>query len=455
MHNDNKMGSSKATTKPNNDLCNATAGEEAADCRSPLPAAQGQLLNTDKGTQSSNTVPSTSIDSYNTKILRTGIDSLYLSYQGDLIEETAIRLTELKKMAQSPDPRITALAQIDINNHIFEVKDRGRHPFAFILNDNWYRIEIAKLGAVRTPLAHVQVMSELLTEHGVEKSVSDLNNIVNDLGILSESPAVSRLDLCVDFITDYPLADIVDGDWVTRAKDMDRYTVQRTFSGWVIGIGGNIVARLYNKTLEMQKKPRYYLETIHRECGWDGNSGVWRLEFQFRRVALRELGIKSFSSLKESLAGLWQYASTDWLRLTIPSKTDKTQSRWPTACVWEVLQQAEWSGDEQVSRVPVEKGRPPSDRSLFVNGISGLTSFMAREGYSDPIEGIHSYIRSAKKYHDDREYMTDFDFHGYIAQKVALKVKSYNTYLNMPEDKNLHPSEKAVADEYRKQSDGE
>jgi len=103
----------------------------------------------------------------------------------------------------------------------------------------------------------------------------------------------------------------------------------------------------------------------------------------------------------------------------------------------------------------VEKGRPPSDRSLFVNGISGLTSFMAREGYSDPIEGIHLYIRSAKKYHDDREYMTDFDFHGYIAQKVALKVKAYNTYLNMSEDSELHPSDKAVADEYRKQSDGE
>jgi len=418
------------------------------------PATQGRI-DDKQGTQSSNTVPSTSIKSYNTKILRAGIDSLYLSYQGDLLEESSIRLTELKKMAQSPDPRVTALAQIDINNHIFEVKDRGRHPFAFILNDNWYRIEIAKRGAVRTPLAHVQVMSELLTEHGVEQSVSDLNNIINDLGILSESPAVSRLDLCLDFVTDYPLDSIVDDDWVTRAKDMDRYTVQRTFSGWVIGIGGNIVARLYNKTLEMKKNPRPYLEKIHSECGWDGEQDVWRLEFQFRRIALRELGIKSFSSLNESLAGLWKYASSDWLRLTIPSDTDKTQSRWLTACVWEVLQQAKWAGDKSVSRIPVEKGRLPSDRYLFVNGLGGLTSFMAREGYTDPIDGVHQFIRSAKRYHDDREYLTEFDFRGYIEQKVALKVKSYNTYQNMPVDSDLHPSDKAVADEYRKQSDGE
>ncbi|NQZ54535.1 MAG: replication initiation factor [Piscirickettsiaceae bacterium] len=442
-------------TQHEQDVANsAGARRKAAGDPPPLPAAQGKLENK-QGTQSSNTVPSTSINSYNTKILRTGIDSLYLSYQGNLLEESSIRLIELKKLAQSNEPHTVSLAQIALNDHVFEVKDRGRHPFAFILNDNWYRIEIAKLGAIRTPLAHVQVRSELLTQHGVENSVSDLNNIVNELGILTESPAVSRLDLCVDFVTDYPLFEISDNDWVTRAKTMDRYTVKREFSGWSIGIGGNIIARLYNKTLEMEKHPRSYLEELHRECGWDGVSDVWRLEFQFRREALRELGLKSFGSLSESLAGLWQYASTDWLRLIVPSDTDKTQSRWLTACVWGVLQQAKWSGDQKVSRVAVAKGRPPSDRSLFINGISGLTSFMAREGYTDPIDGVHAYFQSAKNFHDNREHMTGFDFHGYLAQKVALKVKSYNTYLNMPEDKDIHPSDKAVADEYRKQSDGE
>ena len=432
----------------------ASARKEPAESPKQNPLSLGPS-DKNMGTQSSNTVPSTSINSYNTKILRTGIDSLYLSYQGDLLEESSIRLIELKKLAQSNDPHTVSLAQIALNDHVFEVKDRGRHPFAFILNDNWYRIEIAKLGALRTPLAHVQVRSELLTQHGVENSVNDLSEIINEFGIITESAAVSRLDLCVDFVTDYPLFEISDSDWVTRARAMDRYTVKREFSGWVIGIGGNIIARLYNKTLEMEKNPRAYLEELHRECGWDGLSDVWRLEFQFRREALRELGIISFSSLKESLAGLWTYATEEWLRLTIPSETDKTQSRWITACVWEVLQQAKWSGEDKISRIPVEKGRPPSDRSLFINGISGLTSFMAREGYSDPIEGVHKYIQSAKKYHDDREYLTDFDFHGYIGQKVALKVKAYNTYLNMPENKIIHPSDKAVADEYRKQSDGE
>jgi hypothetical protein len=430
------------------------ARQEPADSRKQNPATLGKV-DKNEGTRPSNTVPSTSINGYNTKILRTGIDSLYLSYQGDLTQESSIRLTELKKLAQSDDPHTVSLAQIALDNHIFEVKDRGRHPFAFILNDNWYRIEVAKLGAVRTPLAHVQIKSELLTQHGVESSVSDLSTIVNELGTMTELPAVSRIDLCVDFVTDYPLANIVDTDWVTRAKDMDRYTSQRKFSGWVLGVGGKLSARLYNKTLEMQKNPRYYLEKVHRECGWDGLQDVWRIEFQFRREALRELGITSFSTLKDAYAGLWQYATKEWLRLTIPSESDRTQSRWPEACVWQTIQQANWHGDDTVVRIPVEKGRPPSDRTLFINGLSGLTSFMAREGYTDPIDGVHEYIRSAKQYHDDRDHMTGFDFHGYLAQKVALKVKAYNTYQNMPVESEIHPSDQAVADAYRKQSDGE
>lgn len=407
------------------------------------------------GTQSSNTVPSNCINTSNTKILRTGIDSLYLSYQGQLSEESSIRLSELKKRAQSSDPKDVSLAQIALNGHIFEVSDRGRNPYAFVLNDNWYQISVSKLGAIRVPLSYIRLSSELLAKQGSEIAVSNLSGIIASLGNTTEQPAISRVDLCVDFVTDFPLSEIKDADWVTRADVISTHSSRRRFSGCSIGSGGEISARLYNKTVEMKKVPRPYLEQIHRDCGWDGQQDVWRLEFQFMREAVRELGIKYFSELGDSLSALWQYATREWLRLTIPSETDLTQSRWPEACVWKVLQAAQWSGDKELSRVSIDKGRPPSDQSLFINGMSGITSFMAREGYVDPIEGVSSYLQSAKKFHDNREYMTGFDFHGYLAQKIALKVKSYNTYQNMPDVQNIHPSDKAVADEYRKQSDGD
>jgi len=407
-----------------------------------------------EGTTSSNTVPSNCINDNNTKILRTGIDSLYVSYQGELTTESSVKLNTLKKLAQSSEPQDVALAQYVANDHVFDVSDRGRHPFAFILSDNWYRIEIAKLGALRAPLAHSQISSELLTIKGAEHAVTDLTSIVDLIGVTSNEPNVSRVDLCVDFITDHPLETIIDTDWVTKAKDMDRYTVQRQFSGWVIG-RGKISARLYNKTLEMNKKPRPYLEDLWRQSGWDGHQDVWRLEFQIRRDCLRELGVITFGSLMQKLSGLWNYSTQDWLRLSIPNQNDKTQTRWPTASVWEALQNAEWLGDKELNRITLEKGRPPSHKYLFHGGLGAFHSFMAMEGIGDPSEGALAFLRAAKEYHDGREYFTGLTYYDYVAQKVALKVKAYNAYRNLPTTKELHPVDDAMAKAYRKQRDGE
>ena len=177
--------------------------EDGANSRSPRPQQEHS-----QGTQSSNTVPSNCINTSQTKILRVGIDSLYLSYQGELFEDKSIRLNQLKKLAQSNQETDVPLAQDNIKGHLFEVKDRGRHPFAFILNDNHYRIEIAKLGAKRTPLAHAQISSELLTCQGAPLAVEVLTDIVSTLGIVTSSANVSRADLFVDFLTDYPLSSI-------------------------------------------------------------------------------------------------------------------------------------------------------------------------------------------------------------------------------------------------------
>lgn len=417
------------------------------------PRAHRPQQDNSKGTPSSNTVPSTCIDSHNTEILRTGVDSLYLSYPGSLAEESAIKLTELKKLAQSGITERISLAQLPLSGHLFEVKDRGRHPFAYILADNHYRIELARLGANRTPLAHVQLSSEILTLHGVEASVGNLTEIIHNIGIIEDSPNVSRSDLCVDFVTDFDLASIIDAQWVTRAREFDRYTDQRSFSGWRIG-SGSIKARLYNKTLEMKKKPRPYLEQIYADLGVKPGQDVWRLEFELRRETLRELNVKTFSELMKSLSGLWTYCTNNWLRLCEPSSTDKTQSRWPVMAFWQVLQSANWSGGDSLTRQEVEKGRPPCDRSLFVNGLSGLTSFMAREGIVDPIEGPHAFIQAARDFHDNRQYITGLDFVGYVNEKVKAKARAYNSYRVMPEHESVHPADKAAEQAYRKLSDG-
>ena len=65
-----------------------------------------------------------------------------------------------------------------------------------------------------------------------------MRGVVGSLGQIEAMANISRLDICVDFVTDYPLHLIRDEDWITRAKIIDRYTVNREFSGFIIGAGG-------------------------------------------------------------------------------------------------------------------------------------------------------------------------------------------------------------------------
>ncbi len=431
----------------------------AAEQRSGTPGrasrAAGGGNNDEAGAPPSNTAPANCIDSSNTKILRVGIDSLYLSYPGDLTAESAIRLQAMKELAQSKDPQNNKLAQFSIGDHLFEVKDRGRSVYKYILRDHWYQIQLSGPYTDHTPLAYSQLSSEALTFEGPLGMEEDLRSVVSSLGIISGDATVSRVDLFVDFITDTDIEHIQERDWVTRARTFNYYSVQRIFSGLTIGLGGDISARLYDKTLELEKSGKEYLKDIWSDLGWQPGQKVWRLEFQLKRNYLRQLNLRTFPELMDRLGSIWQYATSDWLRLTCPDPTDKTQSRWPLHPMWEALQKADWSTEHSCNRQSTPKGQPPSDRSLFVNGLSGLTSFMAREGITDAYSGAPAFFQAASDYHSSREHYTGLTYEQYIEQKVELKAKRYNSIHNQPPDDTLHPADEAVAKEYRRRSDGE
>jgi hypothetical protein len=326
----------------------------------PRPAWTGQIVGRfGKGTQSSNTVPSTSIPVGSTTLLRASIDSLYITNQGELSDFIESRLSNLKTLAQSPLATDSALAQIKLGKNLFEVAGNGRHPFAFILTNPHYRLEIAKQGSKFTPMVYGKIASALLSSVPTDYIISDLHQIIGELGSAQGATNINRVDLCVDFMTTFPLESIEHDQWVTKARNFAAHVSDRQFSGFSIAAGADLSARLYNKTLEMKKNPRPYLEALWRDQGWDGTSVVWRLEFQFRRQALRDLSVVTYTDLMTSLRGLWQYATEKWLRHTIPSESDSTQSRWPLSPFWEAIQKADWQGERHLERVNLAHSRPP------------------------------------------------------------------------------------------------
>ncbi len=442
------------------DCSDNQANIEAAAVRLPARThaervPDGLALGEDsKGTPSCNTVPSNdNIDKF--KPLRFGVDSLYLSYHGQLFDEWNIKLDELKTQAQSEDEAEQALAQVSIGSHIFEVRDKGMPRFPYVLVDNCFFIKINRKLSKTLPMVHVQISSEYLAAVGVEAAEHDLRVVVNTLGIVDGAATVSRADLFLDFVCADNLAMIEQPDWITRASLMAKYydcRLEQPFTGWVIGMGGNLHARLYEKIVEIFNKSRKaYLFGLWKDNGWQVGEKVWRMEFQTEKQTLKELGIISLSDLLNQQAALWHYLTHDWLRLSIPNPNDTKRDRWPNHALWDAIAGVYALPLDQPRLQRFRPARLPADELLFVHGLGGLTSFMASRGIEDFGEGLGEYLVQAKEFHASKGE----PFQSYVGRKVKAKARKYNTIENQ---KNMVGASRRLQEEaeaYQREKDGD
>jgi hypothetical protein len=257
------------------------------------------------------------------------------------------------------------------------------------------------------PLASVQVRSHFLTGHGVESALEALGSILRDLGAGTE-PAywISRADLCIDFAAGWDLLSWDEESWLTHAAKIARYSERGVGSGWTIGARRTLSARLYNKCLEMRAKglQRPELIDVWRKNGWDGESQVYRQEFEARKEFLNGLKIQTWDDLKLLCGPIWTYLTVEWLRLVVPNPSDSKRCRWPLHSVWSALSQVPWP--DNIGQ-PIERSAPayqPSADYAIRQARSALTSFMAvrlmAEGgdalsalYQEMLEGLAPIAR--------------------------------------------------------------
>ena len=125
----------------------------------------------------SNTATNNSNNEGLIKFLRFGVDSLYLSYQGEIFESVDEKLAKLKLLARSDIQGQQAKAQYKIGDHLFEVKDKGTSMFAYILEDNAFRIQLSRPNK-SVPMAYVKVSSEYFTHKTPADAEKSIHNIL-------------------------------------------------------------------------------------------------------------------------------------------------------------------------------------------------------------------------------------------------------------------------------------
>lgn len=385
--------------------------------------------------------------------LRSGVDSLYLSYPGILDDDEAVELNRLKSIAQSRETYQQVTAQLQRGGHIFEVKDKGVRLYPFIIEDNAFRLQFSRSkGAV--PMAYVKLSSGYLSSVTPTEAEKHLRSIVGQFGELEGAAMVSRIDLFVDFVSSVDMESWDRRAWVTRGRKIWAHAEGDDFTGWSIGLGGIISARLYNKSLEIETSGKEYLKELWRQVGWDGEATVWRLEFELKREVLTQHGLSTLHDTLPHLNGLWSYATTEWLRLSIPDQKDTTRSRWPVHPLWQCLSSVDFEGDGGPLTKRFTPAREPSDDKIFSLGFSMVINFMAKKGIRDLNVGLQEFEAAMYAYFDHKGYELGLPLDTYVAERVSIKCREFNTQMNPAPEPDPEEVIRQKSEAYRKASGG-
>lgn len=272
------------------------------------------------------------------KVVAAGVDTLNLTSRAELRSDVAAELLAMKEEAVKArrDDSAAVLPRWRSNalKADLEVQPYGSRKGAIVATSEAVVLVLNPTGPRNLPRAYVELKAPFLWsgwEHASDVACELLREVSSTDARLDVQ--VSRLDLAVDFMGWIPEPELLDqvvGRVVRRnANWVEQHNTGRVFTGFTFG-GGQLLARLYDKTVELRLSKKTWFETIWKRAGWvdEETSGhVWRLEFQIRREPLRQAEcaaldesreMKSWADVRRGLNELWRYLTKKWLTYRLP-----------------------------------------------------------------------------------------------------------------------------------------
>ena len=329
------------------------------------------------------------------RVLASGVDSLYASVPGELRDGVVEMLAEHRANADK-DGAVMTFREED--GH-FLVRPHGWRGYPFWLSSPRYELFVG--AAAPFPPVYTALHSTYIHTLGVEETIGEVQRQLGDILRGEVSLAPSRIDLYADTQGWQPTAADF-GRFVCRGVRRQLYEQPRQLhgsgrrlSGFMFG-KGDVVARIYDKTLEMQVRGSTWQEVIWQDR--DPEAAVWRVEFQFRRRGLTTFGIRSMEQALRSRQDLWEYG-TRWLSLRRPTQHAQLY-RWPEAPAWVVLRSAQLGSPR--SGLIRERIRLADERRL-VSGFVGYVSSLAAMSSAADVDGaVRRAVPLANRYLDER-----------------------------------------------------
>lgn len=309
-------------------------------------------------------------------VLSSGVDSLYVSFRGEIEGSRLDQLEVLKVRAQEAGHAQVASLGVE---RVALVQATSWGSYRYWLRCGDFDVFVGKGRSL--PAVYARVASSFIHEVGPIRALAELKSFVR-LAFQSEiaEALCSRVEIYADF-----------QGWVPRPHDYERFVTRsrrntshvaihhdgRHFTGFTFGRDA-IVARLYDKGAEIAHSGKDWMRTVWGDR-LDPMRAVWRLEFQLRREVLAECSLREPDDVVENRQGLWTYA-THWLSLRSP-RPGVRRTRWPVAIAWVHLSRATLGASQNsLVRERIKK----KEESVLVRGLSGYASSLgALTGVSD------------------------------------------------------------------------
>src|SRR5437764_1790639 len=237
------------------------------------------------------------------KVLAKGVDTLHVSGRGSVRRDVWDQIEELRKLGElNESPELVELPE---TGQVFYVQPRGLRWYSLGLSSDDYELMMSK--SDRRPALQAQLHSAYLHSMGVHAAMRLVEETLRE-SVMADKRVelgVSRIDLYAD-VQGWPLevgdlerfvswsrvrrgflpADL-DGE-IDEADGRQVYALGRRLTGFVFGVGSPLLARVYDKTTEIQRRGKTWLPDLWGER--ESDEPVWRVEFQMRRAVLVEHG---------------------------------------------------------------------------------------------------------------------------------------------------------------------
>ncbi len=274
------------------------------------------------------------------RIVAAGVDSLFLGFCGRLDGQVTRRLELAKSAARGVDldsgevvadgPKETPFR---LGNNVFMISPNGAGAYRYVITNADVRVKL-DTAAPAAPSTYARLSSECLWTNGLAAAIQSVQDLA--LGLMEDSRAdevlVSRADLAVDFQGYVPVAEELYA-FTTRARKRACYHDGRAFTGFSFG-KGSILCRMYDKTREIESSKKDWMKAVWRQSPeFNADVPVWRVEFQFRREALKKNGAGLLEPFTQRINSLWSYGSKQWIVLRVPDSSERPE-RWKVRPAW-------------------------------------------------------------------------------------------------------------------------